>query len=346
MIKPVTLVGNASLVARTPSSVLSSPAPSIRIPMPSSSGQVARIGFTGAIMARKPPRLIRGPWRMRSARAPVLRAADSCRSESAPRHDCGQAIAVVSGARIVERARRMTHQQQPEPADLRLGQRSRHHGICSPARVEGQPVIRKAQHDRVREHLQGDAHVGFAAVVRTVLDDVRDDLLEYELGVVARRSLESLDIERRMQSREAFSEACVSAGKTDLDVRRWHGAIRPRNRRVQPCTAAAAAVASERTGTTWFSEVVSKTCATSGWAPYSTSLPPFRPRARAIVMNMRMPPEPMNVTWDRSIMTLAPRGTRCAVRGVSMWSTPGVSSRPTSERLSTPLTSRPSCNCM
>src|SRR5579864_341020 len=50
MITPVTLVGNASLVARTPSSVLSSPAPSMRMPMPSSSGQVARIGFTGLLL--------------------------------------------------------------------------------------------------------------------------------------------------------------------------------------------------------------------------------------------------------------------------------------------------------
>src|SRR5215813_15241339 len=46
MTTPVTVVGKDSIVARTPSSVLCSPAPSMRMPMPSSSGQVARIGFT------------------------------------------------------------------------------------------------------------------------------------------------------------------------------------------------------------------------------------------------------------------------------------------------------------
>src|SRR5215469_13852916 len=52
MTMPVTGVGNASIVARTPSRVLCRPAPSMRMPMPSNSGQVARIGFMSGLLRR------------------------------------------------------------------------------------------------------------------------------------------------------------------------------------------------------------------------------------------------------------------------------------------------------
>src|SRR5262245_29232136 len=53
-------------------------------------------------------------------------------------------------------------------------------------------------------------------------------------------------------------------------------------------------------------------------------------------MNMRMPPEPRNVSWERSTIARLPDGTSCAVSRVSISSTPGVSSRPSSETLTTP----------
>jgi len=52
MMAPVTTVGNPSSVARTPSSVLCRPEPSMSTPMPRSSGQVAAIARVGSMAAR------------------------------------------------------------------------------------------------------------------------------------------------------------------------------------------------------------------------------------------------------------------------------------------------------
>src|SRR5215208_2966133 len=49
MTAPITAVGKFSIVARTPSSEPCSPAPSIRIPMPRSRGQVVAIVFKGTV---------------------------------------------------------------------------------------------------------------------------------------------------------------------------------------------------------------------------------------------------------------------------------------------------------
>jgi hypothetical protein len=90
----------------------------------------------------------------------------------------------------------VAHQHETKPADLRLSQRLRDHGVGSAAGIEWHTIVRKDQHDRIRPGLQGDAHVRFAAIARAMADDVGDDFLEYEFGVVAWRPLESLGIER------------------------------------------------------------------------------------------------------------------------------------------------------
>lgn len=143
----------------------------------------------------------------------------------------------------------MTHQHETEPADLCLCQRLRHHGVGAAAGIKGHAIVGKDQHDRVWAGLQGDLHIGFAAVARAMADDVGDDLLEYELGVVACRPFESFGIERCTQTLEAAREARMCAGETDLDARRRRGTIRLRGREAQVRTTATAAVASERTGT-------------------------------------------------------------------------------------------------
>jgi len=215
----------------------------------------------------------------------------------------------IGGAQVIDRGRSAAHQQQTVPADPRLIERLLWQRVRTGAWIEWDTVVFEGQHERLARRFQRNTHHELVSIGSAVGNDVGSDLFEYQLGVIARRPFDCLRIESPASLYEAAGEARVSAGEADLDAPAVPGAIRLRATRGQPRTVAAAALASERTGTMSFNEVVCKTSATSGCAPYSTNLPPFLPRARAMVMNMRIPPDPMKVTCDRSMMARAPRGT-------------------------------------
>src|SRR5580704_13066888 len=92
MTRPVTGVGKPSSVARSPSSVDCSPAPSMRIPMPSSSGQVAMSGLTGTGLKVR----LAGTPHIITAGAMI--ACDACSGDHRRGQGIGQAVAIELAA--------------------------------------------------------------------------------------------------------------------------------------------------------------------------------------------------------------------------------------------------------
>ena len=113
---------------------------------------------------------------------------------------------------------------------------------------------------------QRDAHVGLAALPCAMADDVGDDLLENQLGVVARGRIQRFPVEGVTQPPEGVRKPLVAARESNLDAPRVYRRCGQAGSR-QPRATLPAVVASARTGTMLFSEVVSSTSATSGCAP-------------------------------------------------------------------------------
>jgi len=170
----------------------------------------------------------------------------------------------IGGAQVIDRGRCAAHQQETVPADSRLIERLLWQRIRTGTWIEWDTVVFEGQHERLAGRFQRNTHLELVSVGSAVGDDVGSDLFEHQLGVIAGRALDCLRIESPARLYEAAREARVGAGEADLDAPAVPGAIRLRATRGQPRTVAAAALASERTGTISFNEVVCRTSATSG----------------------------------------------------------------------------------
>jgi len=161
----------------------------------------------------------------------------------------------------------MAHQHESVTTDPRFFERFLPRRIRACARIEWDTVIFEGEDDRIPAIFQREPHLECVSIRRPVADDVRRDLLEHQLGVVSRTTREPVRIERLTGLEKTLREPRMRAGKPDLDARGVRIVRQLAGRSGQPRTAWAAALASARTGTMSFREVVSKTCATSGCAP-------------------------------------------------------------------------------